>query len=116
MQEALDDCETLKEGWPSQVLTMQENWIGRSEGLEFSFELSAESKVKLGGNFDKYAVFTTRPDTIYGVSYSARLPEHAIVKYRLKVAFKRKIKITQIKKMPSVGSRERAQLLKKVLV
>lgn len=111
-QELLDDCETLKEGWPSQVLTMQENWIGRSEGLEFSFELSTASKEKLGGNFDKFAVFTTRPDTIYGVSYSALAPEHAIVKYLIEHKLLSDDKIAQIKKMQSVGSRERAQLPK----
>ncbi len=111
-QELLDDCESLKEGWPAQVLTMQENWIGRSEGLEFSFELSAESKAKLGGNFDKYTVFTTRPDTIYGVSYSALAPEHAIVKYLIEHRLLSEEKIAQIRKMQSVGSRERAQMPK----
>jgi leucyl-tRNA synthetase len=111
-QELLDDCESLREGWPSQVLTMQENWIGRSEGLEFSFELSAESKEKLSGNFDTFAVFTTRPDTIYGVSYSALAPEHAIVKYLIDHKVLSEDKIAQIKKMQSVGSRERAQMPK----
>ena len=80
-QELLDDLQVLKNDWPSQVLTMQENWIGRSEGLEFKFELSVESKAKLERSFSKYFVFTTRPDTIYGVSYSALAPEHPIVKY-----------------------------------
>ena len=70
-QELLDDCEKLRSGWPSQVLTMQENWIGRSEGLEFYFELEDESKAKLNHQFEKFKIFTTRPDTIYGVSYAA---------------------------------------------
>lgn len=60
---------------------MQENWIGRSEGLEFSFTLSDASKEKLNHQFENYKVFTTRPDTIYGVSYSALAPEHPIVKH-----------------------------------
>jgi leucyl-tRNA synthetase len=79
----LGDLKQLEGKWPSQVLTMQENWIGKSQGLEFEFELSETSKVKLGGNFDKYTVFTTRPDTIYGVTYSALAAEHPITKYLL---------------------------------
>ncbi|MDD3324802.1 MAG: leucine--tRNA ligase [Sulfurospirillaceae bacterium] len=114
-QELLDDCEKLKEGWPQQVLTMQENWIGRSEGLEFDFELSEESKQKLNNKFDKYKVFTTRPDTIYGVSYTALAPEHAIVKYLVEHKLLSDDKIAQIKKMQSVGSRERAQAPKEGL-
>ncbi len=82
-KELLDDLKKLEKGWPKQVLTMQENWIGRSEGLEFSFELSSESKEKLDGKFDSFEVFTTRPDTIYGVSYTALAVEHKIVKYMI---------------------------------
>jgi len=77
----LDDLKELEGKWPNQVLTMQSNWIGKSQGLEFDFELSPSSKEKLGGNFDKYTVFTTRPDTIYGVTYSALAAEHPITKY-----------------------------------
>jgi len=77
----LDDLKQLEGKWPSQVLTMQSNWIGKSQGLEFEFELSETSKAKLSGNFDKYTVFTTRPDTIYGVTYSALAAEHPITKY-----------------------------------
>ncbi len=80
-QELLDDLKSLEGQWPSQVLTMQENWIGRSEGLEFTFELTKESRYKLDKQFSSYNVFTTRPDTIYGVSYSALAPEHPIVQY-----------------------------------
>lgn len=108
-QELLDDCEKLRSGWPSQVLTMQENWIGRSEGLEFYFELGDESKAKLNHQFEKFKVFTTRPDTIYGVSYAALAPEHEIVNYLIKHKLLSEEKIEQIKKMQSVGSRERAQ-------
>ncbi len=81
--ELLEDLKLLEGKWPKQVLTMQSNWIGKSQGLEFEFELSKESKDKLGGKFEKYRVFTTRPDTIYGVTYSALAPEHPIVKYLL---------------------------------
>jgi leucyl-tRNA synthetase len=79
--ELLDDLKLLEGKWPNQVITMQRNWIGKSQGLEFDFELSPSSKEKLGGNFDKYTVFTTRPDTIYGVTYSALAAEHPICKY-----------------------------------
>ncbi|RRS30854.1 MAG: leucyl-tRNA synthetase [Epsilonproteobacteria bacterium (ex Lamellibrachia satsuma)] len=77
----LEDLKLLEGKWPSQVLTMQSNWIGKSQGLEFEFELSKASKEKLGEKFDKYTVFTTRPDTIYGVTYSALAAEHPITKY-----------------------------------
>ena len=77
----LDDLKDLEGKWPSQVLTMQSNWIGKSQGLEFEFELTPSSKEKLGGNFSKYTVFTTRADTIYGVTYSALAAEHPITKY-----------------------------------
>ena len=107
-QELLDDLELLKNDWPSQVLTMQENWIGRSEGLEFKFELSVESKAKLERTFSKYFVFTTRPDTIYGVSYSALAPEHPIVKYIVENNLLPDKKIKAIKDMQKVPERDRA--------
>ena len=108
-QELLDDCETLRKGWPSQVLTMQENWIGRSEGLEFTFKLTEASKATLSHQFDSYKVFTTRPDTIYGVSYSALAPEHPIVNHLIEHKLLSEEKIAQIKAMQRVGARERAQ-------
>ncbi|MFY4817230.1 leucine--tRNA ligase [Aliarcobacter butzleri] len=107
-QELLDDLEKLKEDWPSQVLTMQENWIGRSEGLEFKFDLSKESRAKLERAFTKYFVFTTRPDTIYGVSYSALAPEHPIVKYIVEKNLLPEKKIKAIKAMQKVPERDRA--------
>ena len=81
--ELLEDLKLLENGWPKQVLTMQENWIGKSTGLEFDLFLDDESKKLLNGNFTKFDVFTTRPDTIYGVSYTALAPEHEIVTYML---------------------------------
>ncbi|CUU70457.1 leucine--tRNA ligase [Campylobacter hyointestinalis subsp. hyointestinalis] len=78
-KELLDCLETLKGKWPNQVLTMQENWIGESFGLEFEFKFDDESRTLLGG-IDCFKVFTTRPDTIYGVTYAALAPEHAVVK------------------------------------
>ncbi len=106
-QELLDDLSQLEKGWPKQVLSMQSNWIGRSEGLEFSLEFDNESKEKLGNKFDSYSVFTTRPDTIYGVTYSALAPEHKIVKYLIDNNLLDSKKIEQIKKMQSVSERDR---------
>jgi len=79
-KELLDDLKKLENGWPNQVLKMQENWIGQSEGLEFELKLDEESVQKLGGEIKGFEVFTTRADTIYGVTYAALAPEHPIVK------------------------------------
>ncbi len=107
-QELLDDLKTLEGNWPNQVLKMQENWIGRSEGLSFQFKLSEESKKKLDNCFDGYEVFTTRPDTIYGVSYSALAPEHPIVKYLVEHSLLDEDKIKIIKKMQNLSEKERS--------
>lgn len=70
-QELLNDLETLKDGWPQQVLTMQRNWIGRSQGMEITFP-SANPEVYADG----LTVFTTRADTLMGVTYVAVAAEH----------------------------------------
>ncbi|HEX3032540.1 MAG TPA: leucine--tRNA ligase, partial [Bacillota bacterium] len=69
-QHLLDNIKTL-EGWPEKVKIMQENWIGRSEGVEIDFGLK--------GRENTVTVFTTRPDTIFGVSYMVLAPEHPLV-------------------------------------
>jgi len=107
-QTLLDDLKLLENNWPSQVLTMQENWIGRSEGLEFKFELSQESYTKLGKVFKQYLVFTTRPDTIYGVTYSALAPEHPIVQYIVEHNLLSHTKMKAIKNMQKVQEKNRA--------
>lgn len=66
----LKDLELLK-GWPDRVKTMQENWIGRSEGLEFNLEVP-----ELG---EKIAAYTTRPDTVYGITFLALAAEHPLI-------------------------------------
>jgi leucyl-tRNA synthetase len=60
--------------WPEQVTTMQRNWIGRSEGLEVAFGLEAP-----GVEQKELRVFTTRPDTIFGVTFMVLAPEHPLV-------------------------------------
>jgi len=67
--EMLDELDRLP-GWPESVKTMQRNWIGRSEGLELSFEVKGED--------ESLTVFTTRPDTLYGVTYMAVAAEHPL--------------------------------------
>ena len=69
--ELLDDLEQLK-GWPERVRTMQANWIGRSNGATLRFAIAAENEQAI-------EVFTTRPDTVFGVSYVVLAPEHALV-------------------------------------
>jgi len=81
--ELLDDLKKLENGWPKQVLTMQENWIGKSNGLAFDLYFDEESREKLDEKFESFDVFTTRADTIYGVSYTALAPEHPIVSYMI---------------------------------
>jgi leucyl-tRNA synthetase len=71
-EELLDGLAALDQ-WPDKVRLMQENWIGRSRGLRFRFDL--ESPI-LG--FAGFEVFTTRPDTIFGASFAALSPDHPI--------------------------------------
>lgn len=69
-EELLKDLDLLQ-GWPERVRTMQRNWIGRSEGLEMTFKIPSMN--------DKVDVYTTRPDTSYGVTFMAIPPEHPLV-------------------------------------
>jgi leucyl-tRNA synthetase len=69
-EELLSDLDRLQ-GWPERVLTMQRNWIGRSEGAEIGFPLV--------GRDGAIRVFTTRPDTLFGVTFVTLAPEHPLV-------------------------------------
>lgn len=69
-QKLLDDLSLL-EGWPERVKTMQANWIGRSEGARIDFRLEESG--------DILSCFTTRPDTLYGVTFVSLAPEHPII-------------------------------------
>ena len=71
----LDDLPKLA-GWPERVRTMQANWIGRSSGAELDFPL-LDGEGKPSG--ETITVFTTRPDTVFGVSYVVLAPEHPLV-------------------------------------
>ena len=105
--ELLQDLKKLEGGWPKQVLTMQENWIGKSNGLAFDLYFDEESKTKLGHKFERFDVFTTRPDTIYGVSYTALAPEHEIVIYMIENKLLSEEVIAEINAMKNASSIER---------
>ena len=70
-EELLKDLDKL-DGWPERVRTMQRNWIGRSEGLNITFDVD--------GSNDKFTVYTTRPDTFMGITYISISANHPLVK------------------------------------
>ena len=119
--ELLRDLERLE--WSNQVLTMQKNWIGKSSGLEFSFKIdfgdlgaklnakhnanrSSDSSANLG-DFNELAVFTTRPDTIYGVTYCALSPEHPLVRHLIDNNALDSAKIAEIREIQNTSARDR---------
>jgi len=72
-QELLDDLDQLDD-WPEQVKTMQRNWIGRSQGVEMTFEVDG----LVAGEKASFDIYTTRPDTLMGVTYVALAAEHPL--------------------------------------
>jgi leucyl-tRNA synthetase len=72
--ELLTALDTL-ENWPDKVRTMQKNWIGKSEGLQFKFKTSSAP-----AGFDEIEVYTTRPDTLFGASFAAISSDHPLAK------------------------------------
>lgn len=68
-EELLKDLELLKGHWPDPVITMQKNWIGKSIGAKVKFEIESGETIE---------VFTTRPDTLFGVTYIVLAPEHPL--------------------------------------
>lgn len=72
-EELLNDLDLL-EGWPEQVKTMQRNWIGKSQGVELHFEVKERPGETL-------SIFTTRPDTLMGVTYVGVAPEHPLAHF-----------------------------------
>src|SRR5271157_3733871 len=83
-EQLLADMSQLEEGWPERVLTMQRNWIGRSEGAEVDFRLEETG--------EPIRVFTTRVDTIYGATCVILAPEHALNERLLDAAGKARAK------------------------
>ena len=97
----LKDLEQLD--WPEKIKTMQRNWIGRSVGSTVTFQVS--------GHRSQIAVFTTRPDTLFGATYMVLAPEHELVK---KIAFKEHKKEVgaYVKAAKRKSDLERAELTK----
>jgi leucyl-tRNA synthetase len=101
----LAGIETLA-GWPERIKTMQRNWIGRSEGTTFSFDLE-ESPARID-------VFTTRVDTLFGVTFLALAPEHPVVEQILATLPEARPKIEAFaNSLRSKSELERTQLMEK---
>ena len=75
--------------WPNSVLRMQENWIGKSEGAEIIFDIDSPNIS------ESLSVFTTRPDTLYGVTFMVLAPEHPLVNELVAPEFSEQIKLYQ---------------------
>lgn len=114
-QEELLDCLDKLPGWPESVKTMQRNWIGRSKGLNVRFGIDKDSRKGLPEGYpDHLQVFTTRPDTIMGVTYVAVAAEHPLAV----AAAKDNPKVAQFCaecKAGSVSAAEREKMEKKGL-
>ena len=70
--ELLESLDTLNQ-WPNKVKTMQKNWIGKSFGCEVKFPISSSKDVK------EIKCFTTRPDTLFGMTFAVLSPEHQLM-------------------------------------
>lgn len=77
--ELLSDLAKLEKGWPERVISMQRNWIGKSEGANIRFQLARPN-----GGTRELEVFTTRPDTLFGATFLTLAPEHPIVEELLR--------------------------------
>jgi leucyl-tRNA synthetase len=75
--ELLDGLDDLEQ-WPEAVKTMQRNWIGRSEGAEFEMSV-CDAQGEINADVASVGVFTTRPDTAFGMTYAVLAPEHPLV-------------------------------------
>ncbi|MDP0590218.1 MAG: leucine--tRNA ligase [Candidatus Endonucleobacter bathymodioli] len=78
-EELLADMDQL-EGWPEQVKAMQRNWIGRSEGTQITLSIASSSVAILRGLSSELPIYTTRPDTLMGVTYIGIATEHPLAK------------------------------------
>jgi leucyl-tRNA synthetase len=97
-QELLDGLDTLT-GWPERVRTMQKNWIGRSEGVEVDFTIKNSDK--------KLRIYTTRPDTIYGVTFMSIAPEHPMLASLCKGTAQEKEVLSFVERMRRTSKIER---------
>ncbi|SNR76303.1 leucine--tRNA ligase [Desulfurobacterium atlanticum] len=100
-EELLQDLELLKGHWPDPVIEMQKNWIGKSIGAKVKFPL--EEKIE---DVEHIEVFTTRPDTLFGVTYLVLAPEHPLVEKLTKEEQRGKVKVF-VEKMRKTEKRKR---------
>ena len=98
-QRLLDGHEKLRGKWPDSVLAMQEEWIGRSEGARVVF------RVKETG--DELPVFTTRPDTLFGVTFMSLAPEHPLIEKLVKGTEQEARVMAEVAKMRTSGTSEK---------
>jgi leucyl-tRNA synthetase len=103
-QRLLDGHEKLRGKWPERVLKMQEQWIGRSEGARLDFRIQAPGTAIDG---ETLSVFTTRPDTTYGVTFMALAPEHPHVEELLANHPQRDEYLKAVRRMRKVSAIER---------
>jgi len=106
-EQLLQDLDKLTD-WPSNVKIMQANWIGKSIGAELSFAIvnpvGAIHELPLQTDCEKITVFTTRPDTVYGVSYVVLAPEHPLVETLTNTAQKEAVEafIQEVKNLSEI--------------
>ncbi len=104
-QRLLDGHKKLEGKWPDRVLKMQQDWIGRSEGARLDFGIAAPG-TRLDGQ--TISVFTTRPDTTYGVTFMALAPEHPFVEKLLATHPRREECLMAVRRMRNQSAIERA--------
>ena len=107
----VNDLDKLPQ-WPEQVKTMQRNWIGRSKGVEMTFELEQPLDTSANGKIKSFDIYTTRPDTLMGVTYVSLAAEHPIALELAKDNVELSAFIADCKKQ-SVTEADMAQMEKK---
>jgi len=97
-QRLLDGHKKLA-GWPERVIRMQEEWIGRSEGAMITFTVAETG--------DELPIFTTRPDTLWGVTFMSLAPEHPLIGRLVKGTDREAVVMAAVREMRKVGTSER---------
>jgi len=103
-EELLQDCDKLT-GWPERVLTMQRNWIGKSQGAEIDFFVPALNQ--------SIKVFTTRPDTLMGVTFMSIAPEHPLAEQLCLGTAQKDAVASFLEKWKKVSGKERSETKEK---
>ena len=101
-QRLLDNHEQLREGWPESVIKMQQEWVGRSEGARVDFTIAETG--------DTLSCFTTRPDTLYGVTFMCLAPEHPMIESLVSGVGREREIMAAVREMRRQGTSERERL------